>query len=137
FWALIEASHPQKHDSVMNLAMEKLQFRGEGGSSLVLTGSNQPHEAFRALLPLLAARIDMTFESNRDGTVLLEGLLVASSLRTVYSVPQHRQYLRGGYPSEPFVAEAAARSIYKFCSDNVQDELVLNYKSFIPKAVAN
>ncbi|KAG6842926.1 hypothetical protein H0H87_009140, partial [Tephrocybe sp. NHM501043] len=49
--------------------------------------------------------------SGTGKSVFLEGLLVASSMRTVYSVPEHRQYLRDGYSLEPFVAEAAARMI--------------------------
>ncbi|KAG6862616.1 hypothetical protein C0993_002360, partial [Termitomyces sp. T159_Od127] len=101
------------------------------------------------LIPLLAARVDLTFESNRDEAVYLEGLLVASSMRTVFSVPQHRQYLRGGYPSEPFLGEAAARAIYKHCrmkalgsansikrEDVDVEKIVATYKDEIPSAVS-
>ncbi|KAG6893382.1 hypothetical protein C0992_010224, partial [Termitomyces sp. T32_za158] len=103
----------------------------------------------KELIPPLAARIDLTFESNRDEAVILEGLLVASSMRTVYSVPQHRQYLRGGYPSEPFLGEAAARAIYRNCriealggADRTQwteeaiDKIIAIYKDRIPSAVS-
>ncbi|KAG6851945.1 hypothetical protein H0H87_011605, partial [Tephrocybe sp. NHM501043] len=98
--------------------MDKLHIRHEGNDKTdselenVMDGLGL-HNDDKRLLPCLAARIDLTFESNRDEAVFLEGLLVASSMRTVYSVPKHRQYLRGGYSSEPFVAEAAARVIFQ------------------------
>lgn len=70
----------------------------------------------------LAIRVDLTFESNRDEATHLEGLLVASSMRTVFSVPGHREYLRGGYPSEPFLAEAAARELFGAIVGSLQVE---------------
>ncbi|KAG5348031.1 hypothetical protein C0989_011068, partial [Termitomyces sp. Mn162] len=101
------------------------------------------------LIPPLSVRVDLSFESNRDEAVFLEGLLVASSMRTVYSVPKHQQYLRGGYPSEPFVAEAAARAIFKWCHAKglgrtgstlppaEQIEMIIaTYKTNIPSAIS-
>jgi hypothetical protein len=38
-----------------------------------------------------------------------EARLVEAHMRVAYSVPKHRQYLHGGTPSEPVLAEAAAR----------------------------
>ena len=38
-----------------------------------------------------------------------EARLVDRHMRVAYSVPQHHQYLHGGAPSEPVLAEAAAR----------------------------
>ena len=40
-----------------------------------------------------------------------EAKLVEGHMRVAYSVPKHRRYLRGGTPSEPVLAEAAARII--------------------------
>lgn len=34
-------------------------------------------------------------------------------LRVVYSIPQHREYMRSGYSSEPLLAEAAAQILYE------------------------
>ncbi|KAL4246568.1 hypothetical protein ABKN59_008457 [Abortiporus biennis] len=45
--------------------------------------------------------------ARRIGRSRLE--LVASHMRTAFSVPFHREYLRSGYPSEPMLAEAAAQ----------------------------
>ncbi|KAG5331360.1 hypothetical protein C0989_008083, partial [Termitomyces sp. Mn162] len=110
--------------------------------------ADQPPNYPAQLLPALAVRVDLTFESNRDEAVLLEGLLVASSMRTVYSVPKHRQYLRGGYSSEPFVAEAAARAIFQWCHNTALGKaselspadkiakIIAMYKSSIPPALS-
>ena len=38
-----------------------------------------------------------------------EARLVDRHMRVAYSVPQHRQYLHGGAPSEPVLSEAVAR----------------------------
>ncbi|KAG6808607.1 hypothetical protein H0H87_012723, partial [Tephrocybe sp. NHM501043] len=140
---MIQAS-PNSIPDVMKLAMDKLHIRHEGNDKTdselenVMDGLGL-HNDDKRLLPCLAARIDLTFESNRDEAVFLEGLLVASSMRTVYSVPKHRQYLRGGYSSEPFVAEAAARVIFQHIQSRrtyTTREGVLNaYKTTIPLAI--
>ncbi|KAG6863781.1 hypothetical protein C0993_010383, partial [Termitomyces sp. T159_Od127] len=89
FWTLLEQSESADEDSAMTYAMSKLQLHVEHS-----TREKPCDYVLNELIPLLAARVDLTFESNRDEAVYLEGLLVASSMRTVYSVPQHRQYLR-------------------------------------------
>jgi len=47
----------------------------------------------------------------------LEEYLVERNMCVVYSVPQHRQYMRSGYSSEPILAETAAnlmRELFKW-----------------------
>lgn len=39
--------------------------------------------------------------------------MVASHMCTAYSIPDHRKYLRSGYPSEPVLAEAASELLWK------------------------
>ncbi|XP_006455993.1 hypothetical protein AGABI2DRAFT_180798 [Agaricus bisporus var. bisporus H97] len=92
---------------------------------------------FMELIPLLAARVDFTLESNRTEAIHLDKLLVTNAMRTVYSVPQHRQYLCSGYPSEPFLAEAAARMLFKhFHSDLMEIKvLITKYEDDVPSAV--
>ncbi|KAG6882573.1 hypothetical protein C0992_011304, partial [Termitomyces sp. T32_za158] len=144
FWTLLEDDKSTDANDVMTYAMNKLQLRLEHSAQKL------PDYLLKELIPLLAARIDLTFESNRDEAVFLEGLLVASSMRTVYSVPQHRQYLHGGYPSEPFLGEAAARAIYKICrtealggadptewTEEKINKIIAFYKEKIPSAVSH
>ncbi|KAG6835607.1 hypothetical protein H0H93_016564 [Arthromyces matolae] len=126
-------------DSVMWTAITRLQLPQEIAP---IPGMRFVPE----LLPPVAVRVDLTFETNRNEAVYLEGLLVASSMRTVYSVPQHCQYLRGGYPSEPFVAEAAAQLLYRklftafdqygFLSESQKKDVEETYKRDIPRHLA-
>jgi hypothetical protein len=56
----------------------------------------------------MSTRILIDVEPRRQAGRALESALVHSHLRTVYSVPEHREYMRTGTPSEPILAEAAA-----------------------------
>ncbi|EKM76112.1 hypothetical protein AGABI1DRAFT_131627 [Agaricus bisporus var. burnettii JB137-S8] len=103
FWANFEWPYA-KNDRIMDLAMWKFELRFEDP-----TRKQRSDYPSYELIPLLAARLDLTFKSDQDEAVYLEQVLVASGMRTVYSVPEHRQYLCGGYPSEPFLTEAASR----------------------------
>ncbi|KAG6917765.1 hypothetical protein DXG01_001170 [Tephrocybe rancida] len=130
-------------EDLMDLAMYKLKLTFELKAKLKFA----LHED--TLLPPLALRVDLNFEPNRDEAVFLEGLLVAGSMRTVYSVPRHRQYLRCGYSSEPFVAEAAARVIFQRIWASVEekskeiigwedrrDKIIKAYKDMVPLAIS-
>ncbi|KAF7775693.1 hypothetical protein Agabi119p4_4086 [Agaricus bisporus var. burnettii] len=134
FWALFE-SLDATDSQVIGLAMSKLKLHFED--------TRKPYNThtYDELIPLLAARVDFTFESNRDEAVFLEGLLVASAMRTVYSVPKHRQYLCGGYPSEPLLAEVAARATFAYFRSIEEGTgsitmIITKYKSVIPLAVS-
>ncbi|KAG6825825.1 hypothetical protein H0H92_002298 [Tricholoma furcatifolium] len=119
---------------LLSLAIQKLDVSHDGNLSLPYS-VDEPN-----LLPLLAIRVDLTFESNRDEAIYLESLLVASSSRTVYSVPRHRQYLRGSYPSEPLLAEAASQKLHQVFSQPASttatalnlEELKNIYKTKLP-----
>ncbi|KAG6809233.1 hypothetical protein H0H92_001071 [Tricholoma furcatifolium] len=129
FWAHMAHS---TSNVVMSIAMQKLVLKREDNLPLPYKVDNSE------LLPLIAIRVDLTFESNRDEAVYLESLMVASSMRTVYSVPDHRQYLRGGYPSEPFLAEAAARNLFLQMRQQATswDSLREAYHANVPDAVS-
>ena len=47
-----------------------------------------------------------------------EAGLVESHMRIAYSIPDHREYLRSGYPSEPLLAEAAAQQLWRWRTQN-------------------
>ena len=59
-------------------------------------------------LAALGIRLMLEFEPLRESAAR-EAKLVEGHMRIAYSVPKHRQYLRGGTSSEPVLAEAAAR----------------------------
>ncbi|KAF7776482.1 hypothetical protein Agabi119p4_4875 [Agaricus bisporus var. burnettii] len=138
FWAVLESNGADEND-VMRLAMSKLELHLDPSSDRVLECP------FRALVPLLAARVDLSFDSSRDEAVLLERHLVTSGMRTAFSIPQHRQYIHGGYPSEPFLAEAAARALLKhFRADTIREgnaitdinKIIAKYKDLVPSAIS-
>ncbi|KAH0585672.1 hypothetical protein H2248_008884 [Termitomyces sp. 'cryptogamus'] len=144
FWTVLENTPSIDDEEVVKYAMSKLELRLEDTSR-----DKSCKFPLKKLIPPLSVRVDLSFESNRDEAVFLEGLLVANSMRTVYSVPKHQQYLRGGYPSEPFVAEAAARAIFTWChakglgrigSTLPQAEqiemIIATYKTNIPYAIS-
>ncbi|KAF7759830.1 hypothetical protein Agabi119p4_11525 [Agaricus bisporus var. burnettii] len=143
FWAIFETIEFPDNDcsasvsELIELATSKLTFNLEDHA-----GIQTSTYLFHKLIPLLAARVDMTFESNRDEAVTLEALLVAKSMHTVYLIPQHRQYLRGGYPSEPFLAEVAARAMLTYFHGLLPKRdrgdiaaIIAKYKDVVPEAV--
>ena len=68
---------------------------------------------------VLDVRIMLPFEPSRDSVHRHEEELVASHMRLAYSVPRDRRYLRSGYSSEPILAEAAARQLYRWRNQSV------------------
>lgn len=56
-------------------------------------------------------RLMLDYEPRRQLARDRESELVASHMRIAYSVPQSREYMRSGYPSEPILAEAAAQQM--------------------------
>lgn len=67
-----------------------------------------------AVLAVVDVLLTLDFEPRRQITRDREAQLVASHMRTAFSVPQERGYIRSGYPSEPLLAEAASRQMDKF-----------------------
>ena len=57
----------------------------------------------------LAIRIGLDFDASREVGRKTEIELVESYMRIVFAVPEHREYMRTGTPSEPILAEAAAQ----------------------------
>ncbi|KAG5729191.1 hypothetical protein E4T56_gene14552 [Termitomyces sp. T112] len=143
FWTVLGNTLPIDNEEVMKYAMSKLELRLED-----ISRDKSCKFPLKKLIPPLSVRVDLSFESNQDEAVFLEGLLVTSSMRMVYSVPKHQQYFCGGYPSEPFVVEAAARAIFKWCHAKglgktqstllpaEQIEMIIaTYKTNIPSAI--
>ncbi|QRV93156.1 G2/mitotic-specific cyclin cdc13 [Ceratobasidium sp. AG-Ba] len=62
-----------------------------------------------ALVAALGILIGISFDSKNSQVVSLESRLVESHMRVSYSIPGNRGYMRTGSPSEPVLAEGAAR----------------------------
>jgi hypothetical protein len=65
-----------------------------------------------AKLAWLAWRVMLNFDSTEDKAREVESRLVESYMRVVFIVPHHRRFMRTGTPSEPILAEAAARLLH-------------------------
>ena len=61
---------------------------------------------------IYSVRLLLDVELWRESIIELQSKLVQSHMRVIYSIPQHRCYMRTGTPSEPILAEAAAQAMY-------------------------
>jgi hypothetical protein len=75
----------------------------------LITGVSPGERSDDGDLAALSLRLLLEFEPRREISVNAENRLVEGHMRIAYSVPKHREYLRSGAPSEPILAEAAAR----------------------------
>jgi hypothetical protein len=71
-----------------------------------------------ARLAVLDVQLSLDFEPRREKVKVEEANLVESHMRIAFSIPNHREYLRSGYPSEPLLAEAAARQLWTWRKQN-------------------
>ncbi|KAF8124075.1 hypothetical protein EV363DRAFT_1586969 [Boletus edulis] len=67
-----------------------------------------------AMLVLLDVLIMIDYEPMGKLVRELEVEMVASHMKTAFSIPQHGRYVISGYPSEPFLAEAATCQVYHY-----------------------
>ena len=88
-----------------------------------LVGTRKKIETFEAEVAVVAQRILLELEPNRIVARAMEEKLVSSHMRAVYSVPEHREYMRTGSPSEPVLVDAAAACMH---SGNVKPLRVLS-----------
>lgn len=79
------------------------------------------------ILSALSIRLLLEFEPRRDDARQKESALVAGHMRCCFLIPKHRRYLRSGTPSEPVLAEAAARIM----NDTSYGSPVENLKRFL------
>jgi hypothetical protein len=110
FWTLIEGAASHKEDillEIVDFARSKLLCH----SNIHAKYTAHTPQAVTAILDVL---LTLDFEPRREAAHKCEEDLVASNMRTAFSVPADRAYFRSGYPSEPLLAEAAARQMYEF-----------------------
>ena len=69
-------------------------------------------------LAVIDVQLSLDYEPRREKTQMEEANLIESHMRIAFSIPVHREYLRSGYPSEPLLAEAAARQLWMWRKQN-------------------
>ncbi|KAF8329151.1 uncharacterized protein EI90DRAFT_3063346, partial [Cantharellus anzutake] len=68
-------------------------------------------EVSHSLIAALGVRIGIVFDIIAQASRTMESKLIESHMRVVYAIPEHREFLHAGSPSEPILAEAAARHL--------------------------
>jgi len=79
----------------------------------------------KAQTAALSVRVMLDFDIARESSRTYEEKLVESYMRVAFAVPEHREFLRSGTPSEPLLAEAAAQllSVNNWIQDGAPDLL--------------
>ncbi|KAF8344090.1 uncharacterized protein EI90DRAFT_3149527 [Cantharellus anzutake] len=85
--------------SVIPFARDKLMAQGD------------EVKVFHSRVAALGVRIGITFDNTTQASRITESELVESHMRVVYAIPEHREFMHTGSPSEPILAEAAARCL--------------------------
>ena len=93
--------------TIINFARAKLLCQ-----PILDVGANDVGKSARTAV--VDVRLMLDYEPRREASHQLQADLVASHMRICYSVPQNREYMRSGYPSEPILAEAAAQQMCTF-----------------------
>jgi hypothetical protein len=114
FWTLLRGAGlraPELYAEILELARAKLVASRKIDSDL---------DTFSraARLAVLDVQLSLDFEPRREKVHLEEANLVESHMRIAFSIPDHREYLRSGYPSEPLLAEAAAQQLWTWRKKN-------------------
>jgi hypothetical protein len=81
-----------------------------------------------AMAAALDVRLCLDYDTTRDATRLADQDMVARHMKLTYSVPDHREYLRSGYSSEPMLAVAAAQVWNKWDQFDSLDVLAAEIK---------
>ncbi|KAF8325288.1 uncharacterized protein EI90DRAFT_2189645 [Cantharellus anzutake] len=79
------------------------------GDKLMAQGNKA--KVFHSRIAALGVRIGITFDITTQASRITESELVESHMRVVYAIPEHREFMHTGSPSEPILAEAAARCL--------------------------
>jgi hypothetical protein len=75
-----------------------------------------------ACMAVLNVQLSLDYEPHHEQVQIEEAGLVESHMRIAYSIPNDHEYLRSGYPSEPLLAEASARQLWKW---RMQDPFIV------------
>ncbi|KAG9120007.1 hypothetical protein FRC07_004680 [Ceratobasidium sp. 392] len=102
--AIVRFSRPLWHTQYQILPANSIDFAlGK------LTALGHRKRRCGSLVAALGVRIGITFDRANPAAQALQSRLVEVYMRVVYSISRHRAYTHTGSPSEPILAEAAAR----------------------------
>jgi hypothetical protein len=110
FWTLLAGAADHK-DEILSTIIDLARAKLICSHDISAKHTDLKSAASTAVLDVL---LNLNFEPRRESARTREAELVASHMRTAFSVPKDREYIRSGYPSEPILAEAAARQMDEF-----------------------
>ncbi len=73
--------------------------------------SHHTNYTLNAKLAVIDVRVQLDYDLKCEAATDTVARLVESHMRTAFSIPQYRKYMRSGYPSEAWLAEAAAQEM--------------------------
>ncbi|KIL67470.1 hypothetical protein M378DRAFT_9260 [Amanita muscaria Koide BX008] len=114
FWTMIQSAGDSK-DQVLPLIIDLARSKLLCQNDIDVDYLDVTKHARTAVVDL---RLMFDYEPWQEATRAFEAELVASHMRTVFSIPQTLEYFWSGYPSEPLLAEAAAQQMGVFHSKN-------------------
>ncbi|GJE95218.1 hypothetical protein PsYK624_113990 [Phanerochaete sordida] len=105
----IELAAEEVEESLVQLAFLKVTGYSPAGLRRELSspGSNM-QSRYQLTLAIAAIRVLLEFDISREPARDLAQDLVARHMLIVFGVPEHREYMRMGAPSEPLLAHVAA-----------------------------
>ncbi|KDQ14213.1 hypothetical protein BOTBODRAFT_175000 [Botryobasidium botryosum FD-172 SS1] len=113
FWAVLKGAEPHKVDHLESRLVDLARAKLIGKFPVDQSHTNVSRNASLAIIDL---RLLLDFMPGGVKTKATERELVANHMRTAFSIPSHYEYMHSGYPSEPILAEAAARQLFSFRS---------------------
>ncbi|KAH9949216.1 hypothetical protein B0H21DRAFT_820225 [Amylocystis lapponica] len=115
FWTMLEGAQDKSkiRSNIIPLARAKLTSSQNVNSPY---GDGNEETCKRGRLAVVDLRLCLDYEPRRVATSE-EAALIEHHMRIAYSVPQSREYVHAGYPSEPILAEAAAQQLAVYRQD--------------------
>ncbi|KAH7925110.1 hypothetical protein BV22DRAFT_1129298 [Leucogyrophana mollusca] len=107
FWTMLPADNMSEDNIsslIIDFARAKLICHNDIGMQL-------PDMSAGAKIAILDVLLCLDSEHSSEAAKTRQTELVAGHMRTAFSVPSDRSYLRSCYPSEPILAEAAAQQM--------------------------
>lgn len=122
FWTLYDTAI--NNPSRFGTRIEKI-IRDLAASKLV--NLQDPRKLASAPAPARFAVLDtllnLNYDPRQSSTRELCDAMVASHMRTAFSVPVDRHSMYSGYPSEPILAEAALDILYQLSGEEISDPM--------------
>ncbi|KAH7920465.1 hypothetical protein BV22DRAFT_1181105, partial [Leucogyrophana mollusca] len=106
-WTMLPAGN-MSEGNISSLIIDFARAKLICHNNIGMPVADMPSIAKTAILDVLLC---LDFEPSREAAKARQTELVASHMQTAFSMPSDRSYLRSGYPSEPILAEAAARQM--------------------------